>query len=101
MTRESFEPRRQGEAFEFTHGNVPYHVVANRLPDGKLGEVFIDAGKTGSDADIVADEAAVLVSLALQYGTPLSTIRAALPKLADGKPAGPMGQALKMAEQGR
>jgi ribonucleoside-diphosphate reductase alpha chain len=39
----------------------------------------------------LARDSAVLLSLALQHGTPLSTIAHALTRNADGSPSGPIG----------
>jgi hypothetical protein len=39
---------------------------------------------------------ALLFSLAVQYGAPIESIRAALTKGPDGKPAGLLGQALEL-----
>lgn len=97
--RTRFANRRQGWAQTFKYGPVEYRVTSNRFIDGDIGELFLDAGKTGSDAHIIAKEAAVLFSLARQYGCPLRVIKAALLRLEDGGPAGPTGMALALAEQ--
>lgn len=99
-SRSTFPPRRAGQAFAFQHDGLGYHAVANRLPNGELAEIFIDAGKVGSTAHTMGKESAVLFSLARQHGCPLSVIRSALPLLHDGGPAGPIGVALAIAEQG-
>lgn len=98
MTRETFPNYREGESFTFDHDDLSYHAIVNRLPNGEIGEIFVDAGKIGSSAYTIAKEAAVLFSLARQHGCPLAVIRAALPLLADGNPAGPTGMALKIAD---
>jgi hypothetical protein len=56
--------------------------------------VFLQAGKVGSDVQALARDAAVAVSLALQFGTPLKTLREAMTRNDDGLPAGPMGRLL-------
>jgi ribonucleoside-diphosphate reductase alpha chain len=47
-------------------------------------------------ADINARDAAVVFSIARQYGTPLEVIRAALMRDTDGKASGPLGTILDM-----
>lgn len=96
--RSRFRNRRYGESFEFSHDGVGYHAFVNRLDNGQIGELFVDAGKVGTTAFTIAKEAAVLFSLARQFGAPLAVIRAALPRLEDGAPAGPTGMALAIAE---
>ena len=41
---------------------------------GYIGEVLIRGSKIGSDMDILLDDAAVVLSLALQYGVPLDQL---------------------------
>jgi len=94
MTRNRLPQRRNAELVSFSHEGVSYtaHFGWNRK--GELSELFLNAGKEGSTANTVARETAVILSIALQFGTPLPVIRDALPKLADGAPAGPVGVAL-------
>lgn len=99
MTRTRFRNRRPGRSFHFSFEGVPYHAVVNDLADG-IGELFLDGGKVGTTAFTLGKEAAVLFSLARQHGAPLDVIRDALPRLADGSPAGPTGLALQIAGEG-
>lgn len=55
-----------------------YHITCGYYPDGHLGEVFISTNKIGSAADAIARDGAILLSLALQHGVPLETIKHAL-----------------------
>lgn len=96
--RKRFPHRRPGHAFDFDYGGLNFHCVVNCFGDGQPGEIFLDAGKVGTSAYVISDEAAVLFSLARQYGAPLQVIKDALPKLLNGHPAGPMGMALKLSE---
>ena len=50
--------------------------------------------RPGSATEAIARDAAILVSIALQYGAALETIRAALTKDHDGSPATAIGAAL-------
>ncbi len=58
---------------------------------GKVGEVFISAGKPNSARDIDMKDAAIAASLALQFGCPAETLRKAFLRNEDGTAAGPMG----------
>lgn len=53
-------------------------------PPHTIAEVFITSRKIGSSAEAIARDAAILLSLALQYGCPLDVIRHALTRNQDG-----------------
>lgn len=91
--------RRVSEAFDFECMGVAYRANTSRFEDGTLGEMFLEAGKIGTAAHIIAKESAVVLSIALQYGVPIDRIYDALPKLSDCFPAGPIGVALKIASE--
>lgn len=97
MTRSRLPNKRQHEMIPFTHKGIKIFAGFGRGEDGAITELFIDAGKVGSAVNTMARDAAVILSIALQYGTPLSVIVDALDKEPDGEPAGPVGQALKLA----
>jgi hypothetical protein len=69
-------------------------VGAGRFKDGRLAEVFLNSNKPGSAIEAVDRDASVVVSIALQFGTPLETIKDALTKDHDGTPATVVGAAL-------
>lgn len=67
--------------------------------DGGLAELFINSSmRMGSTADVNAVDGAFAVSLALQYGCPLETLRAGMKRNPDGSPQGPLGAALDAIE---
>jgi len=66
--RERLPNRRPSRTREFSHGNLRYVATGSDLPNGRLGEVFIDCSKVGSAAAIFANDCAVLASLLLQHG---------------------------------
>jgi ribonucleoside-diphosphate reductase alpha chain len=100
MTRISLPQRRELDAFEFELGGLKYRVAIGRFTvSGEISEIFINAGKPGSAADILSKDLAVVFSIARQYSVPLDTIQAALLKLDNGKAAGPLGRALQIAEE--
>ena len=83
--------RRAAETFNLRFWNQPFTVTVGFYADGKLGEVFIDGGKTGQDIQSTARDAAVLLSLALQHGVPPETIRHAVTRGASEEPASILG----------
>ena len=60
--------RRAAEIVEFDHESRRYRATFGHLPDGKLGEVFIDTGKPNTAIQVHTDDSAVLTSLLLQHG---------------------------------
>ena len=78
--------RRMSETFDLRHGgkNTVFSVTLGRYPGGEVGEVFISGAKVGSEVEAVARDGAVLLSLALQYGVPLETIKHAITRESDG-----------------
>ena len=86
--------RRKHEVFEFEHAGIGYVAGIGRFEDGTPAEIFIDAAKPGSHAETAARDAAIVCSIALQFGAPIDVIRHALTRLADGSAAGPLGKAL-------
>jgi len=70
--------RRAAETFNPRFWNQPFTVTVGFYADGTPGEVFIDGGKTGQDVQSTARDAAVVLSLALQHGTPIEAIRHAV-----------------------
>lgn len=96
MARKKLPNRRAAQNFTFILGkllytcNVGYYDKHYR----ELGEIFISCGKSGSDAQLVMLEAATAVSLALQHGSSVIELYAAMPKKDDGRPEGPIGTLL-------
>lgn len=94
MNRRCLPNRRAGETIGFEFRGAAYSATFSRFPDGRLAELFIDAAKRSNDAADDARDAAVCLSLALQFGTPEEAIRAALTSDGAGRPAGILGAAL-------
>lgn len=91
MTRSKHPNRRPSSGFSFNYGKREYNCTYSAYNHGVVFEVFMQAGKPGSDLEAMARDAAVVMSLALQYGCPLSTIKQALTEGELGEPAGPLG----------
>ena len=92
--------RRPCESFELEVGGLRYKVTAGYFPDGSLAEIFVSNHKVGNASDIAARDGGILVSLCLQHGVPLQTIKRALTRNADGSASGVIAAALDpIAEQ--
>ena len=93
-TRNRLPSRRPAESFEVEVGGLRYIVTVGRFPDGTIGELFLSSHKTNSSADTAARDCGVALSIALQYGADLETIRRALCRDSQGRPSGALGAAL-------
>jgi hypothetical protein len=65
-------------------------------PDDRVGEVFLNAARANSALDAIISDAAIAISLALQFGCPLEQIRRALKRDARGMASSPIGAALDL-----
>ena len=84
--------RRAAETFGMQFWNQPFTVTVGFFEDGTPGEVFIDSRKTGGDVEAVARDAAVTLSLGLQHGVPIESLRHAVTRDgASGAPASIIG----------
>lgn len=89
--RETLPDRRQRTAINFEHEGHAFTGGAGHYPDGRVGEVFISAGKTGTHLQIATADAAIAASIALQYGAPIDVLRHAFLRTDEGEAAGPLG----------
>jgi len=94
--RERLPNRRAADTFEFEHvwpNGVAHEFIATvgLYPDGRPGEVFLATGKSGEQFDISTKDAAIALSLALQYGCPLEVIAPTFLRDGTGRPEGPLG----------
>jgi hypothetical protein len=97
--REQLPNRHEIETFKFQHGGIKHHCSMSRYSDGRLAEVFIDCGKVNSGVQNVMRDGAILISLALQFGTPVETLRHAMTRDDKGEPSSPLGKLLDMVTQ--
>jgi hypothetical protein len=89
--RRGLPQRRRCENFNFNFNNLRHTVTVGYYPDGAIGEVFISFEKSGAPAEAIARDGAILLSLALQYGTPLEIIKFAVTRDQRGAPTSIMG----------
>ena len=85
--RRALSMRRRCETFEIDYGGLKNsHVITvGYYDDGSVGEVFINGGKSGEVVEAIARDGAVLLSMALQHGATLDTIKHAITR--DGQDA--------------
>lgn len=102
MSREYLLERRLNRTFEFDHlnpdGRVLNHYTATVgfYDDGRVGEVFIGSRKIGTDADVAMKDAAIALSLALQYGCPLQAFQGTFMRRNDGVAESAIGQVVDL-----
>jgi hypothetical protein len=63
-------------------------------------EVFLNAQKVNTQADVLASDGAILMSMLLQYGCPPADIAHAMKRNPDGSPASPLGRAAAFLIEG-
>jgi len=61
-------------------------------PPHTIAEIFVTSRKIGSGTEAIARDAAILLSLAVQHGCPLDTIKHALTRNQDGTAQSLMGR---------
>lgn len=91
--RERLPARREAELLDFTHAGRRWTVTIGRFVDGRIAEVFIDGSKEAPIVEL-AQESAIVASLALQSGCAFETLRHPLA----GRNAGPLGAALALVD---
>lgn len=99
--RERLPNRRGAETISYYCRGQKIDATLGFFPDGRLGEAFIRSGKAGTDLSISMIEVAVAVSMALQHGCDIDTLREAMPRTEDGKAEGAVGQLLDMLAKPR
>ena len=96
MTRQRLPDRRGHELLDFEHGGIRYRAGVGRFEDGRLAEIFLNTAKPGTAVDTFARDAAIAVSLSLQHGCSMDTLRRALTRNGDGSASGPLARALDL-----
>jgi hypothetical protein len=99
--RERLPNRREATTFDVEALGLHFRATVGRYPGGRIGEIFLTNHRVNSQAGIMASDAAVVASIALQYGVPLEVLRHALMRDPHGKPSGPLGAVLdRLADEG-
>ena len=94
--RERLPNRRACESFDFEHAGHRFSITVGHFPDGHPAEIFLSSRHVGSPLEAIARDEAVTVSIALQFGIPVETIRSALTKDHDGSAATVLGKSLDL-----
>lgn len=79
--REDLPARRACETITFDFRNLSYDLSVGRFEDGRLAEVFIACSKSTSPSAADARDAAVLISVACQYGASPEALRRAITRV--------------------
>jgi len=97
--RHRLADRRALETFAIEFEGERYKISMGRefgglgQPLGPVLEVFVNAQKANSQADVLVSDGAILMSLLLQYGCPIETINHAMKRNPDGSPSSALGRA--------
>jgi ribonucleoside-diphosphate reductase alpha chain len=87
--------RRSAETFTVDAFGLKFAATVGPDPsDDRVMEIFLSNHKPGGAAGIVASDAAVAASLALQFGCPSTYCAKPLMRDGKGRASGPLGQAL-------
>jgi hypothetical protein len=97
--RRRLPDRRGSMTFMLEAGGLRFTATASRFEDGSIGEIFLQNHKADSTAGIMASDAAIAASLALQYGCPFETLRRALCRDARGDATGPLGRCFDLVSR--
>ncbi len=100
MTREKLPNRRRAERINFQVRGIDYSAGLGYYPDGRLGEIFLNAAKIGSAADVIARDSAIAISFALQNGVGVEDIRSAFTRDAQEQAEGPLGKLFDLLAEG-
>ena len=96
LQRTELANRRGGYNFEFSHEGLKYSASV-REHKGRPLEVFLNCSKIDSASDLVARDAAIMLSIMLQYGVPISALaQSALGKNVDGSSSSPIGALIEI-----
>jgi hypothetical protein len=94
--RELLPGRRPSTTRTYEHKGAHFTMTDSTYPDDRIGEVFLNAARANSTLDAIISDAAIAISLALQFGCPLEQIRRALKRDIRGTASSPIGAALDL-----
>lgn len=92
--RNPLPQRRHSESLTIWSGARPFTVTVGYYDDNTPGEIFINYGRAGTDMEALMRDAAVVLSLALQFGVPTATIRGAVTREGNGDASSIVGAIL-------
>ncbi|WFU68595.1 hypothetical protein [Bradyrhizobium sp. CB2312] len=94
MSREQLPNRRQNETQEFERDGIRVTLTVGYRPTGEVGEIFLNADRSNSMLDVLMSDAAIIASLALQYGVSLRQLAHSVKRDRFGIASSPIGAAL-------
>lgn len=94
--RSRLPDRRYCETFEFEHLGIRYAACIGRYGHGVIGEVFLNASRSGTQIETHARDNAILLSLLLQHGCRIDVIRQTITRNPDNSAAGAIGMLLDL-----
>ncbi|GGI24125.1 TSCPD domain-containing protein [Bradyrhizobium guangdongense] len=94
MSREHLPNRRQNQTLEFERDGIGIRLTLGFRENGEIGELFLNSGRSDSMLDVLLSDAAIIASLALQFGVPLRQIVHAIKRDHLGVASSPIGAAL-------
>jgi hypothetical protein len=92
--RDRLPNRRSAINSSFDRDGSSFAITAGYYPNGRLGEIFLNADRANSLLDFLMSDAAILASIALQYGASLDELRHAMKRDTRGAASSPIGAAL-------
>jgi hypothetical protein len=97
--RKVLPTRRRAETFVFDHDTLKFTATIGYYGNGRPGEIFLNCSKLGTGADSNARDAAIAVSIALQHGVEIDTLRNAMTRNSDGSASSPIGHLLDLLQK--
>lgn len=94
MSRERLPNRRPNETQEFDRDGIRIVLTVGYKPTGEVGEIFLNADRSDSMLDVLMSDAAIIASIALQYGVSLRQIAHAIKRDRFGIASSPIGAAI-------
>jgi hypothetical protein len=94
---ETIAIEHEGQRYKVGLGRELVCVDRNRL--GPVVEVWLNAQKVNSQADVLASDGAILMSMLIQYGCPAAEIVKSMKRNSDGSPSSPLGRAAAFLAQ--
>jgi hypothetical protein len=94
--RDRLPNRRRNRTVGIVFGNCPYDVTIGTYPGARLGEIFVHGAKVGSTMDLLLDDIAVVLSIALQHGLDPKNLAASMGRFYNGEPASIVGALLDL-----
>lgn len=88
--RLALPPRRPSDTFAFMFGPHKFYCTFSRYDDGRVAEIFLQGGKSGTEIEAQARDQAILASHLLQRGAALAEIQASLTRTDGGRAATPV-----------